>query len=74
MTIRFAWYDLWVGAFWDRKSRTLYICPLPCLLLTFSFQDVPGEFAKGSNPPSVPRSPGTDPSQSASTTAADAAS
>ena len=20
-----AWYDLWVGAYWDRKSRTLYL-------------------------------------------------
>lgn len=21
----FAWYDLWVGAYWDRKSRSLYL-------------------------------------------------
>ncbi len=27
----FAWYDLWIGAFWDRKSRKLYILPLPCI-------------------------------------------
>ncbi len=27
----FAWYDLWVGVFWDRKSRKLYILPLPCI-------------------------------------------
>ncbi|KKM70951.1 hypothetical protein LCGC14_1435450 [marine sediment metagenome] len=20
-----AWYDLWVGAYWDRKARTLYL-------------------------------------------------
>jgi hypothetical protein len=36
---KFAWYDLWVGAFWDRKSRTLYVCPLPCLLV--SLEDHP---------------------------------
>jgi hypothetical protein len=26
----FRWYDLWVGAFWDTKTRVLYICPIPC--------------------------------------------
>ncbi len=26
----FAWYDLWVGAYWDRKNRTLYLLPIPC--------------------------------------------
>lgn len=23
--------DLWIGAFWQRKSRKLYVLPLPCL-------------------------------------------
>lgn len=27
----FAWYDLWVGAYWDAKSRRLYVLPIPCL-------------------------------------------
>lgn len=36
VSVRFAWYDLWVGAYWDRKTSTLYVCPLPTLLLTFS--------------------------------------
>lgn len=31
--VRFAWYDLWVGAYVDRKNRVLYVCPLPCLLI-----------------------------------------
>ena len=33
MTIRplFAWYDLWVGIYIDRKGRRLYVLPLPCI-------------------------------------------
>jgi hypothetical protein len=34
ISIRFAWYDLWVGAYWDTDGRTLYVCPLPALLFT----------------------------------------
>ena len=34
ITLRFAWYDLWVGIFIDRPKRRVYFCPLPCILLT----------------------------------------
>lgn len=27
----FAWYDMWMGVYWDRKSRRLYVMPLPCI-------------------------------------------
>lgn len=39
MTIKpiFAWYDLWVGAFWDGSKRRLYILPVPCLGIIVQF-------------------------------------
>jgi hypothetical protein len=33
----FAWYDLWIGAYWDRKMRRLYILPLPCVGIYVQF-------------------------------------
>jgi hypothetical protein len=32
-----AWYDLWIGAYWDRKARKLYVLPLPCLGFALEF-------------------------------------
>lgn len=31
MTIKllFAWYDLWIGFYYDRKNKSLYIFPIP---------------------------------------------
>lgn len=28
-----AWYDAWVGFFYDTKKRILYVCLLPCLVI-----------------------------------------
>jgi hypothetical protein len=25
----FRWYDLWIGAYWDREAKVLYVCPVP---------------------------------------------
>lgn len=33
----FRWVDLWVGAYWDRASRVLYLCPLPMVGLRLEF-------------------------------------
>ncbi len=34
----FAWYDMWVGFFWDSKNRWLYMLPLPCLGIVVKFR------------------------------------
>lgn len=33
----FAWYDLWVGFFWDSAKRRLYVLPLPCVGVVIQF-------------------------------------
>jgi hypothetical protein len=34
----FAWYDLWVGAFWDAAKRRLYIFPVPMFGVVIQFR------------------------------------
>jgi hypothetical protein len=38
----FAWYDFWVGWFWDQHKRKLYILPFPCVGICIQFE--PREF------------------------------
>jgi hypothetical protein len=33
MRVFFAWYDCWVGWYWDRRRRVLYVCPLPMVVV-----------------------------------------
>ena len=34
----FAWYDFWIGLYWNREKRRLYILPLPCIGIVVQFQ------------------------------------
>lgn len=34
-----AWYDCWIGLYWDRKKKWLYFLPLPCVGLKIKFRD-----------------------------------
>ena len=37
LSVFFAWYDLWVGFFWDSRKRALYCCPVPCVVFKVDF-------------------------------------
>jgi len=32
--IFFAWYDFWIGFYYDRFDKILYICPLPMMVIS----------------------------------------
>ena len=37
--IFFAWYDIWIGFYWNNLVKTLYICPIPMICIRISFLD-----------------------------------
>lgn len=32
----FAWYDFWIGAFFDRRLGVLFVCLIPCCVIEIS--------------------------------------
>jgi len=38
-----AWFDFWVGFYYDRRKSILYVCPVPTIVLAFSLKgaDIP---------------------------------
>ena len=37
LQVIFAWYDLWIGFFWDSKKRWLYFFPIPMFGVIIKF-------------------------------------
>ena len=37
VSLFWAWYDFWIGGYWDVGHKTLYICLLPTLVLRIEF-------------------------------------
>lgn len=36
--VMFAWYDFWVGLFWDRSYKRLYCFPIPIIGVCIHFK------------------------------------
>ena len=34
IVVFFAWYDLWIGAYYDRAFQRLFICLIPTIVIS----------------------------------------
>lgn len=37
ISVKFIWFDMWVGLFIDIKKRCVYVAPLPCVIFIFQW-------------------------------------
>lgn len=38
ISLHWKWFDLWVGVYVDRPNRTIYVCPLPTVVIKIRSQ------------------------------------
>ncbi len=41
-----AWYDLWIGAYYNREKKRLYIFPVPCLGFYVEYAPTPATWRR----------------------------
>lgn len=37
ISVRFLWYDFWIGVYVDRENKRLYVCPLPMVCIRIEY-------------------------------------
>lgn len=50
----FAWFDFWVGLFWDRTKRILYFFPIPMVGVKIDLSDIEVVYYGPENDPDPP--------------------
>lgn len=40
VNVFFAWFDFWIGLYFDRNKKILYLCPFPMLCISFRIEKV----------------------------------
>lgn len=50
-----AWYDFWIGCFYDRMKRRIYVFPLPCIGVVIQLNPTETELVNPDGPAAVAR-------------------
>lgn len=52
-----AWYDLWVGVYVAWAKRTIYVCPLPTVVIEVAWGPRPPDKSPDESPDKLPDIP-----------------
>ena len=48
--LSFVWYDVWVGLYYDRVSKTIYFCPFPMIVFSYQKRNMRNYISNWNNP------------------------